>query len=70
MLGQLAVLEAHDIDHDPVRRQAYVAEPAVEKHVFAIGDGKPVLVAEIFGDPFDQCEKPLASGRNVGGVLN
>jgi hypothetical protein len=70
VFGQLAVLEAHDIHHDPVRRLADVAKPAVEQDVIAIGDGEPVLVAEIFGDPLDQGEEPLASGRNVGGVLN
>src|ERR1700722_18623317 len=41
-----------------------------EQHVVAIGDGEPVLVAEIFWNSLDQGEKPLASGRNVGGVLN
>ena len=57
-------------NHDPTRRQPDAAKPAVEQHVVAIGDGEPVLVAEIFRNPLDQGEKPLASGRNVGGVLN
>jgi hypothetical protein len=29
VLGKLAVLEAHDIHHDPVRRQTHACEPAV-----------------------------------------
>jgi hypothetical protein len=70
VLGQLAALETHDIDHDPVRRLAYAAKPAVEQHVVAIGDGKPVLIVETFGEPFDQGEESLASGRNVRAVLN
>src|SRR6266481_5328279 len=48
VLGQLAVLEAHDIHHDPVRRPAQAAKPAVEEHVVAIASGKPVLVVQSF----------------------
>src|ERR1700722_15578428 len=70
VFSQLAVLEAHDVHNDPVHRTAYAAKPAVEQHVVAIGDAEPVLVAEIFWNSLDQGEKPLASGRNVGGVLN
>jgi hypothetical protein len=48
VLGKLAVLEAYDIHHN-LRRQAHAREPAVEEHVVAIGDGKPVLVVEAVG---------------------
>src|SRR6202048_1215060 len=70
VLGQLAVLEAHDIHHDPVRRQAHACEPAVEQHVVSVGDGKPVLVMEAVGCALDQREEALASRRNVRAVLN
>ncbi len=69
MLGKLAVLEAYDIHHNPVRRQAHAREPAVEQHVVAIGDGKPVLVVEAVGCTLDQGEETLASRRNVRTVL-
>src|ERR1700747_1082767 len=42
----------------------------MEEHIVAIGNGKPVLVAQSFRCPFDQGEKSLASGRNVRTVLN
>src|ERR1700730_1521721 len=42
----------------------------MEEHVVAIGNGKPVLVVQSFRGPFYQGEKSLASGRNVGTVLN
>jgi hypothetical protein len=42
----------------------------VEEDVVAIGNGKPVLVVQSLRGPFDQAEKPLASGRNVRTVLN
>src|SRR6202045_4183536 len=35
-----------------------------------MANGKTVLVAQSFRGPFDQGEKPLASGRNVRTVLN
>ena len=43
VFGQLPVLEAHDVHHDPIRRLTDVAEPAVEQHVVAVGDGEAVL---------------------------
>src|SRR5271163_4192501 len=46
VLGQLAVFEAQDVDHNPVRRLSDAREAAVEQNVIAVGDEKPVLVTE------------------------
>src|SRR5882724_3940186 len=70
VLGKLAVLETHDIRHDPVRRQAYARESAVEQHVVSVGGGKPVLVMEAVGYALDQSEEAVTSRRNVRAVLN
>ena len=70
VLGQFAMLKAHDIHHDPVRRQADAAKPTVKQHVVAIGDDKPILVTEVIGETFDHVEESLASGGNVRTVLN
>ena len=64
VLGQFAILKAHDIRHDPVHRQTDTAKPAVKQHVVAIGDHHPILVMEVTGEPFDHVEESLTSGGN------
>jgi hypothetical protein len=53
----LAVFEAHDVHHNPVRRLSDAREAAVEQHVIAVGDDEPVLVAERVGSRLDELEE-------------
>jgi hypothetical protein len=65
VLGHFAILEAHDIRHDPVHRQADAAKPTVKQHVVAIGDHKPILVTEVIGESFDYVEESFGPARDM-----
>src|ERR1700730_270184 len=47
VLSEQAILDADDVDGDPVGRQPGIGEPTVQHHVVAVGDGQRVLVAHL-----------------------
>jgi hypothetical protein len=49
-------------NHDPTRRQPDAAKPAVEQHVVAIGDHKPILEQKSSGNPLIMLKSPSRPG--------
>src|SRR5712671_4139348 len=70
VLGEHAIVHAHDVGDDPRRRQAVTTEPAVENDEITRRRRKVVLIAQRRGQALDQAKQPVAAGRNMGAVLN
>jgi hypothetical protein len=70
VFGELAVGDAHDVDHHPVGRLAMAGEPAVQHDMVAFGDGELMLVTQCCGQSLDEIEQPDATGCDVDAVLD
>ena len=70
MLGELAVGDAHDVDHHPVGRLAMAGEPAVQHDMVAVGDDELMFVTQFCGQTLDEVEQAGATGCDVGAVLD
>ena len=70
MFDHYTVLEAQDIDHDPVRRLAEASEATVQHDEVVFSDCQLAFVTQIGRSCGDQLEQTLATRGYMGTVLN
>jgi hypothetical protein len=70
MLSKSAVLDTHDVGHDPIHRLSDPRKPAVEHDKITIGGRQGILVTQFFWHGFDEPEKPVTARRDMSAVLN
>src|SRR5271168_1348505 len=70
MLRQQSVLEANNVDHDPVRGQTEATKPAMQHQHIAVRHDQTVLIFHPGRPALNQGEQPVAPGRYMGAVLN
>src|SRR6266851_854171 len=64
------ILQANDVRCDPVHRQSYVGEPAMNDDVVTFYKNDPGLILERRRRGLDEVEEPVSSRLDMGAVLN
>jgi hypothetical protein len=70
MLGELAVFEADDVSGDPGRLSSVPGEAAICDDIIALSENELVFIAQRVRKRVNQVEQPVASGLDMGTVLN
>ncbi|MNR47393.1 hypothetical protein D3C85_1664900 [compost metagenome] len=70
MFDHHPILEAQDIDHDPVRRLIESGEATVQHDEVVFSDCQLAFITHIGRSCGDQLEQPLATRRHMGTVLD
>src|ERR1700722_3174765 len=70
MIRQQSVLDANNVDPDPVRGQTEATKPAVEHQHVAFRQDQTVLIFHPGRAALNQAEEPVAPWRYMRAVLN
>ena len=70
MLHQNAILDANDVGHNPVHREAEVRKSSVHDHKISFGHNRSMLIFESWRKALDEIKQALTTGSNVRAVLN
>src|SRR5882724_12299929 len=70
MLRQQSVLNANNVDHDPVRGQTKATKPAMQHQHVALRHDQTVLIFTLGRDALNQAEEPVAPRWYMGAMLN
>src|ERR1700730_3049559 len=69
MLGEQAVFDTQDVNHDPVHWLPDPSKPAGEHDIVAGGGDQRVLVMQLLRRGLDKVEEPFAPRRDMSTVL-
>ena len=65
MLGELAILDAQNLSHNPIHRSADPGEPAVKHDIIAVGHDQRIFIAQLLRRSSYQLEQTLAPRCDV-----
>src|ERR1700749_5143236 len=69
MLSEQAILDAQNINHDPIHRPPDPGDPAVEHDIIAIGPDQRIFVLQLLWRSFYELEQTIAARSDVSAVL-
>ena len=70
VLGELAVLHAHDVSGDSGDRSAVAGETPVCDHIIAFSEDEVVFAFQRVRQRADKVEQAVSAGRHVSAVLD
>src|SRR5260370_37607551 len=70
MLRQQSVLDANNVDHDPVRGQTKATKPAMQHQHLALCHDQTVLIFHLGWGALNPPEQPVAALCYLGAVLS